>query len=102
MLSVVRKLERRLLQADGDRIGVLIDLALRHHERGNHVEAVSVALEAVDACDDDTRRRSDALRIIARSFCVAEAHDLAGTVAARAIQDAVTAADPGREARARE
>jgi tetratricopeptide (TPR) repeat protein len=102
MLSVVRKLERRLTQAEGDRIGVLIDLALRHHERGNHVDAVSVALEAVEACADDPRRRSDAQRIIARSLLVAEAYDLAATVAARAIQDAVTAADPGREARARE
>jgi tetratricopeptide (TPR) repeat protein len=102
MLSVVRKLERRLIEAEGDRVGVLVDLALRHQERGTHVDAVSVALEAVEACDDDPRRRSDALRTIARSLLAAGAHDLAATVAARAIQDAVTAADPGREARARE
>jgi hypothetical protein len=49
---------------------------------------VSVALEAVEACSDDPRRRSDALRTIARALLAAEAYDLAGTVAARATQDA--------------
>ena len=102
MLSVVQKFEKRLLQAEGDRVGVLLDLAVRHHDRGNHIDAVAVGLEAMAGCADDPRRRSDALRTVARSCFAAEAYDLAATAIERAIADAVAAADPAREARARE
>jgi tetratricopeptide (TPR) repeat protein len=102
MISVVHKLERRLKQAEADRPGVLLDLAGRHHERGNHVEAVTIALEAVECCADDPRRRSDGLRIAARSFFAAEAYELAAAAIARSISDAGAAGDPAREARSRE
>lgn len=102
MMSLARKLDARLLEAEDDRVGVMLDLASRHHDRGNHADAVAVGVETVDACSDDPRRRSDALRTIARSLLAAEAFDLAAAAAARAIEDAIAAADPVREARARE
>jgi tetratricopeptide (TPR) repeat protein len=102
MQSAVRSLERRLIHAESDRVGAMLDLATRHLERGNHEGAVTVGLETVEACAGDPLRRSDALRIVARSLFAAEAYELAATSAARAVQDAIAASDPTREARARE
>jgi tetratricopeptide (TPR) repeat protein len=102
MLSVVQKLDSRLLEAESDRVGVLLDLAARHHDRGNLAEAVTVGLEAVEACADDPRRRSDAHRIVARSLLAAEDYEQAGAAISRAIADAVAESDPAREARARD
>jgi tetratricopeptide (TPR) repeat protein len=102
MSAAVYQLGERLAQAQADRAGTLLDLAARHQERGNHVGAVSVALDAVEAFAAEPDRRADALCAIARSLLAAEAWDLAGHVMARAIQDAVTAMDPIREAHARE
>jgi tetratricopeptide (TPR) repeat protein len=102
MQTVVHKLEKRLQQAEADRVGVMLDLASRQQDRGNHVESVTVGLDAADACVGDPRRRSDALRTVARSLFAAEAYGLAATAAARAIEDAIATADLSREARARE
>jgi tetratricopeptide (TPR) repeat protein len=102
MSAVVHRLGSRLASAQADRVGTLLDLVARHQERGKHAAAVSVGLEAVQACVADPRRRCDALCAIARSLLAAEAYDLASEVTARAIHDAATAEDPMREARARE
>lgn len=102
MQPVVQKLQQRLLEAESDRLGVMLDLAGRHQERGHHVDAVTVGLEAVDAAGGDPQRRSDALRIVARSLFAAEAYELAAIAAARAIEDAIVAGDDLRQARARE
>lgn len=102
MNAVVHGLGRRLALAETDRVGALLDLLARHQERGKHAAAVSVGMEAVEACAGNPRRRSDALVALARSFRAVEAFDLASEVAARAIHDAVVSEDPAREARARE
>jgi len=102
MAAVIREFGKRLVEAQADRAGTLLELAARQQERGKHVAAVSVALEAVEAFSSEPGRRSDALCAVARSLLAAEAWDLSGTVMARAIQDSVTAEDPVREAHARE
>ena len=102
MLSVVRKLESRLVQAESDRPGALLDLAARHLERGKHVSAVTVALDAAEACIGNPGRRSQALCIGARALAALEANDNARDLASRAIVEAVQANDPVLEARARE
>lgn len=102
MQSVVRKLESRLAAAEADRDGALLDLAARHFERGKHVSAVTVALDAVEACPGNPARRSQAYCIGARALVAMEANDNARDLAARAIVEAAHADDPVLEARARE
>lgn len=102
MLSVVRKLESRLAQAESDRPAALLDLADRHLQRGKHVSAVAVALDAAQACADSPARRSLAFCIAARALMALEANDNARDLASRAIVEAVRADDPILEARARE
>ena len=102
MSAVVHRLGGRLADAHVDRIGAMLELMSRHLERGKLTAAVAVGLEAVEASALDPRRRCDALCTLARAMLQAEAHEMAAEVAARAIQDAVVAGDPVREARARE
>ena len=102
MAAVVHRLGDRLARAETDRIGALLELMSRHLERGRLASAAAVGLEAIEACPADPRRRCDALTAIARILLDAEAYDFAAEVAARAIEDGVVAADPVREARARE
>jgi tetratricopeptide (TPR) repeat protein len=102
MLSVVRTLDSRLTDALADRPGALLELAARHLERGKHVSAVTVALDAVEACVGSPSRRSQALCIGARALAALEANDHARDLAARAIVEAVQAEDPALEAQARE
>jgi hypothetical protein len=102
MSAVVYRLGERLNQAHTDRVSALLDLMARHLERGKLPAALTVGLEAVEACATDPRRRCDALCTMARALVEADAHEMAGELAARAIHDAVTAEDPVREARARE
>lgn len=100
--SVIRKLESRLVQAETDRPAALLDLAARHLERGKHVSAVTVALDAVAACAGNPFRRSQALTTGARALMALEANDQARDLAARAIVEAIQADDPILEAGARE
>ena len=102
MAAVVHRLGDRLARAEADRIGALLDLMARHAERGKLASAVAVGLEAAGACSSDPRRRCDAQCAIARILLEAEAHEMAAEIIARAIQDGIVAADPVREARARE
>jgi len=102
MQSVVRRLESRLVAAEADRPGALLDLAARHFERGKHVSAVTVALDAAEASSGNPSRRSQAYCIGARALMAMEANDNARDLAARAIAEAVQADDPVLEARARE
>jgi tetratricopeptide (TPR) repeat protein len=102
MHSVVRKLESRLIEAEADRPGALLDLAARHLERGKPVSAVTVALDAVEASPGNPSRRSEAYCIGARALMAIEANDNARDLAARAIVEAVQADNPLLEARARE
>jgi tetratricopeptide (TPR) repeat protein len=100
--AVVHRFGNRLARAQTDRVGALMDLMARHMERGKLPAAVAVGLEAAEACAADLPRRCDALGAVARALLEAEAHEMAGELAARAIQDAVACHDPSREARARE
>ena len=102
MSAVVHRLGDRLVQANSDRIGALLDLMARHLERGKLPAALAVGMEAVEACAADPRRRCDALCTMARALLEAEAHEMASELTARAIEDAVVSNDPVREARARE
>src|SRR6187200_2748292 len=96
MSAVVHRLGDRLVQANSDRIGALLDLMARHLERGKLPAALAVGLEAVEACAMDPRRRCDALCAMARALLEAEAHEMASELTARAIQDAVVSRDPVR------
>jgi tetratricopeptide (TPR) repeat protein len=102
MTAVVHRLGDRLARAQSDRIGALLDLMARHMERGKVPAAITVGLEAVEASGSDLRRRCDALCAMARALIEAEAYEMAGELAARAIHDAAVCRDTAREARARE
>lgn len=102
LTAVVHRLGDRLAQAQADRVAALLDLMSRHLERGKLAAAVAVGTGAVEACPGDPGRRCDALCALARAFLAAEAHELAGEVAGRAVHDAEAAGDALREARARE
>jgi tetratricopeptide (TPR) repeat protein len=102
MQSVVRKLGDRLVAAEADRPGALLDLAARHLERGKPVSAVTVALDAAAASEGNPARRSQAYCLGARALMAIEANDNARDLAARAIVEAVQAGDAMLEARARE
>lgn len=102
MLSVVHRLENRLVAAEADRPGALLDLAARHFERGKHVSAVTVALDAADAFAGNPSRRSEAYCLGARALMAIEANDNARDLATRAIFEAVQAGERLLEARARE
>lgn len=101
MLSVVRKLESRLTEAQADRPGALLELAERHFERGKHVSAVTVAIDAAEA-GTDPFPRSRAYLLGARALMALEANDSARDLASRAIVEASRAGDPILEASARE
>jgi tetratricopeptide (TPR) repeat protein len=102
MTAVVHRFDDRLATAGADRIGALLDLMGRHLERGKLASAVAVGLEAAESCPEDPRRRCDAHCALARALLEAEAFEMAAELCAHAIHDAVAAADPVREARARE
>lgn len=102
MTAIAHRLGDRLVRAESDRIGALLDLMGRHLERGRMPAAMAVGLEAVDACASDQPRRCDALSAMARGMIQAEVHEMSGELCARAIHDAVVCRDAGREARARE
>jgi tetratricopeptide (TPR) repeat protein len=102
LTAVVHRLGTRLAEAQSDRVAALLDLMARHLERGKLRSAVGVGFEVVAACSHDPARRCDGLCALARALLGAEAYEMAGEVAARAVHDAVSARDPVREARARE
>src|SRR5688572_27192183 len=102
MTAVVHRLGDRLARAQTDRTAALLELMARHLERGKVPAAMTVGLEAIEACGSDLRRRCDALTAMARGLVEAEAHAMASELAARAIHDATACHDLAREARARE
>src|SRR5215207_3245847 len=102
MSAVIHRLGDRLAQAQSDRVGALMDLMARNMERGKVPAVIAVGLEAVEACAQDPRRRSDVLCAMGRALVEAEAYEMAGELAARAIHDAVACHDIALAARARE